>query len=250
MRALVVFFAMILFGANVNAQYDYNDEYGTSSDGPDRYFYDENFDWRWDIRVRISDGADNGSLTRREADRLYNKLERIEIHGAVGFVGIPIFENILHHFYLFRDVAGSARLDAGWQCVENAHHVVETHGILLRHLHGLQLIEAGPFGHAVFAVVEQVAYVGDVAHIAHAVADVQQIAINDIETDKSAAVAEVYFVINRRAADIHAYMAVLHGAKSFFLSCGAVVQLQVVLHFVGKLFNFRLQAASLKRCLL
>ncbi|OYU65187.1 MAG: hypothetical protein CFE22_15020 [Cytophagaceae bacterium BCCC1] len=78
MRALVVFFGMILFGANVNAQYDYNDEYGTSYDGPDRYFYDEDFDWRWDIRVRISDGRDNGSLTRREAERLYNKLERIE----------------------------------------------------------------------------------------------------------------------------------------------------------------------------
>jgi hypothetical protein len=78
MRALVVFFGMILFAANVNAQYDYNDEYGTFSDGPDRYFYNEDFDWRWDIRVRISDGTDNGSLTRREADRLYDKLERIE----------------------------------------------------------------------------------------------------------------------------------------------------------------------------
>ncbi|HLO44805.1 MAG TPA: hypothetical protein VK175_10780 [Leadbetterella sp.] len=78
MRALVVFFGLILFGATATAQYDYNDEYGTSYDGPDRYFYDENFDWRWDVRVRISDGIDNGSLTRREADRLYNKLERIE----------------------------------------------------------------------------------------------------------------------------------------------------------------------------
>jgi hypothetical protein len=69
---------MILFAANVNAQYDYNDDYGTSSVGPDRYFYDENFDWRWDVRVRISDGIDNGNLTRREADRLYDRLERIE----------------------------------------------------------------------------------------------------------------------------------------------------------------------------
>ena len=75
MRALVVFFGLILFGATATAQYDYNDEYGTSYDDPDRYFYDENFDWRWDVRVRISDGIDNGSLTRREADRLYNKLE-------------------------------------------------------------------------------------------------------------------------------------------------------------------------------
>ncbi|MCP9764838.1 hypothetical protein [Lacihabitans soyangensis] len=78
MRALVVFFGMLLCGASATAQYDYNDEYGSSFDGPDRYFYEDNFDWRWDIRVRISDGIDNGSLTRREADRLYNKLERIE----------------------------------------------------------------------------------------------------------------------------------------------------------------------------
>lgn len=78
MRALVVFFAVILFGASATAQYDYNDEYGTSYDGPDRYFYEENFDWRWDIRVRISDGIDNGRLTRREANRLYNRLEHIE----------------------------------------------------------------------------------------------------------------------------------------------------------------------------
>ena len=78
MKALVVFFGLILFGATAFAQYDYNDDYGSSSNGPDRYFYNEDFDWRWDVRVRISDGIDNGMLTRNEANRLYNKLERIE----------------------------------------------------------------------------------------------------------------------------------------------------------------------------
>jgi hypothetical protein len=78
MRALVVFFGMLLFGATATAQYDYNDEYGSSFDGPDRYFYEDNFDWRWDIRVRITDGMQNGNLTRREADRLFDRLERIE----------------------------------------------------------------------------------------------------------------------------------------------------------------------------
>ena len=44
----------------------------------DRHFYDEEFDWHWDVRVRISEGEQNGLLTNWEANRLYRKLERIE----------------------------------------------------------------------------------------------------------------------------------------------------------------------------
>lgn len=62
---VVIFFAAI----SVKAQY---------IDGPDRYFYDEEFDWRWDVRVRISDGTRSGYLTNREANRLYRRLENIE----------------------------------------------------------------------------------------------------------------------------------------------------------------------------
>lgn len=45
---------------------------------PDYDYYDDEFDWRWDIRVRISDGINNGLITRSEANRLYRKLENIE----------------------------------------------------------------------------------------------------------------------------------------------------------------------------
>ncbi|WP_131458236.1 hypothetical protein [Jiulongibacter sediminis] len=44
----------------------------------DRHFYDEEFDWHWDVRVSISEGEQNGLLTNWEANRLYRKLERIE----------------------------------------------------------------------------------------------------------------------------------------------------------------------------
>ncbi len=44
----------------------------------ERYHYDEDFDWRWDVRVRISQGQNSGRLTSREVRRLYRKLERIE----------------------------------------------------------------------------------------------------------------------------------------------------------------------------
>ncbi len=65
MAILVVFFSVV----TVNAQY---------YDGPDRYFYEDEFDWRWDVRVRISDGHRSGYLTNREANRLYRRLEDIE----------------------------------------------------------------------------------------------------------------------------------------------------------------------------
>lgn len=74
MRALAFFFGLILFGATGYAQYDYNNSYN----GPDRYFYNEDFDWRWDVRVRITDGMQTGQLTNREANRLFDRLERIE----------------------------------------------------------------------------------------------------------------------------------------------------------------------------
>jgi hypothetical protein len=66
MAFLVVIFSVV----SVKAQYGY--------DGPDRYFYEDEFDWRWDVRVRISDGNRSGYLTNREANRLYRRLEDIE----------------------------------------------------------------------------------------------------------------------------------------------------------------------------
>ena len=52
-----------------NRDYAYND---------DRYYYDNEFDWHWDIRVRISDGIQRGLITRRESDLLYSRLENLE----------------------------------------------------------------------------------------------------------------------------------------------------------------------------
>lgn len=75
MKKLILFLTILVASFSSYAQYDY-DELGYN--GPERYFYDEDFDWRWDVRVRISDGIRNGLLTRREANRLYNRLESIE----------------------------------------------------------------------------------------------------------------------------------------------------------------------------
>jgi hypothetical protein len=70
MKKWMAFLVVIFSVVSVKAQYGY--------DGPDRYFYEDEFDWRWDVRVRISDGNRSGYLTNREANRLYRRLEDIE----------------------------------------------------------------------------------------------------------------------------------------------------------------------------
>ena len=72
MKKWIAIVALFFIGFVAKAQY------GNTYNGPDRYFYDEEFDWRWDIRVRISDGYNSGFLTRRESNRLYRNLEDIE----------------------------------------------------------------------------------------------------------------------------------------------------------------------------
>ena len=61
------------FGALLTANAQSNRDFR-----PDFDYYDEEFDWRWDVRVRISDGINSGLITRWEANRLYRRLERIE----------------------------------------------------------------------------------------------------------------------------------------------------------------------------
>ncbi len=78
MIAAMMVFATIL---SANAQYgggvydNYGNNYGYDDD---RYYYDDEFDWHWDIRVRISNGIQNGLITRNEANRLYRRLEDVE----------------------------------------------------------------------------------------------------------------------------------------------------------------------------
>lgn len=76
---------VFLFSLTAGAKAQYSD-YGNYSDRrpytnnyeEDRYYYEDDFDWHWDIRVRISNGIEKGLLTRNEANRLYRQLENVE----------------------------------------------------------------------------------------------------------------------------------------------------------------------------
>ena len=68
MKRLFAVVLVLLASMSLSAQFDRND----------LHFYDDEFDWHWDIRVRISDGERSGLLTNWEANRLYRRLERLE----------------------------------------------------------------------------------------------------------------------------------------------------------------------------
>ncbi len=55
-------------------------QYGNQgyANNDDRYYYDNDFDWHWDIRVRISDGIQRGLITQYESNLLFRRLEDLE----------------------------------------------------------------------------------------------------------------------------------------------------------------------------
>ncbi len=74
---LAILMLMTSLANTTQAQYDYpNYSYNNSND--ERYYYDNEFDWHWDVRVRISDGIQQGLITNYESNKLYRQLEDIE----------------------------------------------------------------------------------------------------------------------------------------------------------------------------
>ena len=110
-------------------------------------------------------------------------------------------------------------LDGGVLHVEGVHCLVVAVHIVLGHLHRLELLEAGLLGNLVLAlvgVVFQMAHVGDVAHIAHLVADMGEIAEHQVEGHRRTGVSEMGLAIDGRAADIEAYVIGHDRGKEFF----------------------------------
>ena len=97
----------------------------------------------------------------------------IEIDGAVGLIGIASIKNLTHEGLLLDDVARGMGLNAGGQTAEGRHGFVETVGVVLGNLHGLQLFEFRLLGNLVLAligIVLEVAHIRDIADVAHLIA--------------------------------------------------------------------------------
>ena len=156
----------------------------------------------------------------------------VEIYRAVRLIGVAGIEDLLHELFLLDDVSRGVRLDAGRQHVEFLHRVVETIGIVLRHLHRFELFEACLFGNLVFAFVGimlEVSHVGNVAHVAHLIAQMFQIAEHEVESHGGACVSEVRVAIHRGSANVHAYVPGLQGHEFLLGARERIVDEQVVI---------------------
>ena len=143
----------------------------------------------------------------------------VKIDRTVGFVGIAVLHDFLHEFFLFDDVSRGVRFDAGRKDVEFVHGTVEAVGIVLRHFHRFKLFESCFFCNLVLAfvgIVLEVSDVGDVSDVAHLVAEVFEIAEDEVKGDGGAGVSQMRVAIDGRSADIHADVSLGERLEKFF----------------------------------
>ncbi len=145
----------------------------------------------------------------------------IQVDRAIGFVGQALFEDFLGRFYLLQDMACGRRLYGGRQHIELLHQLAVFERIGLYYLHRLFLFQLGFFRNFVFAligIVHQMAYIGDIAHIAYLVAEVLEVAEEYIEYNGRTGIADMWVAIHGRAAYIHAYTRRSNGLEKFFFA--------------------------------
>ena len=120
------------------------------------------------------------------------------------------------------------RLDGRTQHIQLVHGGMIAIGVVLRHLHGLKVLETGllrDFVLAFVGIVLQVTHVGDVAHIAHFIAKVLQLPEYQVECDGRTGVAKVRIAINGGTADVHAHMRGVQGFERLLAAREAVVNI-------------------------
>ena len=157
----------------------------------------------------------------------------VEVDAAVALVGIAVVEDLADELLLLDDVARGVRLDAWRQTSQGVHRLVEAVGVVLRHLHRLELLESCLLGNLVLAlvgIVLEVAYVRDVPHVTHLVADVLQIAKQEVEGNGRTCVPEVSVAIDSWAADIHANATGIERLEEFLLPTQGIINQEWLFH--------------------
>ena len=106
-------------------------------------------------------------------------------------------------------MSACVRLDGRRQHVQRRHVAMITVGVELHDLHRLELFEPCFLRYLVFSfigIVLKVSDIRDITDVAYLVAEVLQVAIEDIECDSRTGMSQMGISIHGRAADIHAYV--------------------------------------------
>ena len=160
---------------------------------------------------------------------LFVILYHVEIHRTVALIRESVVKNLLNELLLFDNVTRSMGFDAGTKHTELCHRLVEAIGVVLRHFHWFELLEACLLCNLVFALVGimfEVAHIGNVTHIAHLVTLMLKVAEKEVKSNCGARMSQVCVTIYRRSANIHTYMARIDGLKFFLLTSKCIVNCQ------------------------
>ncbi len=147
----------------------------------------------------------------------------VEVDRAVDLVGVFLLEQHLDHLDLLGHVRRGARRDIRGQHAQRGHVFKVAARVALDHFHRFDALARRALEDAVFAVVQDVAHVGDVLDVAHPVAGVAQEAHDHVEVDVGLGVAQVGVVIHRRPAHIHVHAPGRQRDELFFFAAEGVV---------------------------
>ena len=103
---------------------------------------------------------------------------------------------------------------------------------MLGNLHGFKLLQPCLLGNLVISlvgIVFEMAHIGDVAYIAYLVADMLEIAEQDVEGDGRTGMAQMGVTIDGRSTDIHAHMGCVDRLKGLLAAAERIVNHEVLL---------------------
>ena len=103
----------------------------------------------------------------------------------------------------------------------------------MSNLHRLELFETCFLGNLVFTfvgIVFEVAHIGDVAHVAHLIPEVFQIAEYEIEGDGGTGGSQMGVTINRWATNIHSDVAGIDGLEEFLGARERIINKKLMFH--------------------
>ena len=133
----------------------------------------------------------------------------IEIHRTVADISISVSKNLLNEFLLLHDMTCGMWLDRRRKHIQQLHRLMIAIGVILSNLHWLQLFKTCLLFDLIVTlvgIVLQVTYIGNIAYVAHLVAQVFQIAEHQVESDCWTCVSQVWIAIYSRSTNIHTHV--------------------------------------------
>ena len=158
-------------------------------------------------------------------------LQHVEIDRSIHFVRQSLFQNSFNQGNLLGNMTGCTGLNARFPGIQKLHIPVIGIGVLLGNLHRLQLFEFCfllDFILSLIRITLQVTDIRNIPNVANAIAQVCQVSVHSIKSNRRSAVAQVGISIYRRSADIHSHKGRIQRLEIFLLPRKSIVKLEVV----------------------